>query len=89
MGSKVKINALGAILGAFIGGSIAEISGFFLSLPIITVLKVIFDRSKIVKHWGMLLGDEKPEENPMNSKNMARKKRKDIKGRPFWSEIKI
>jgi hypothetical protein len=70
-------------LGVFIGGSIAEISGFSLSLPIIAVLKVIFDRSKIVKHWGMLLGDKKPEENPMNSKNMAPKKKKRYKRTPF------
>ncbi|MEJ6979240.1 AI-2E family transporter [Pedobacter sp. P351] len=67
VGSKVKINALAAILGVFIGGSIAGISGMFLALPIIAIVKVTFDRSTIFKHWGVLLGDELPPENPMNA----------------------
>ncbi|MDF3078303.1 MAG: permease [Sphingobacteriaceae bacterium] len=67
VGSKVKINAMAAILGVFIGGSLAGISGMFLSLPIIAILKVMFDRSSIFKHWGVLLGDERPEQNPMDT----------------------
>jgi len=65
VGSKVKINALGAIVGVFAGGSLAGISGMFLSLPVIAVLKIIFDRSDILKQWGVLLGDERPKESPM------------------------
>lgn len=65
VGSKVKINALSAILGVIIGGTLAGISGMFLALPIIAVLKIIFDRSDIFKHWGVLLGDERPEQSPM------------------------
>ena len=67
VGSKVKINALAAILGVFIAGSIAGISGMFLSLPIVAILKVTFDRSNIFKHWGVLLGDELPALSPMNT----------------------
>jgi predicted PurR-regulated permease PerM len=73
VGSKVKINALGAIVGVFIGGSLAGISGMFLSLPIIAILKIVFDRSKIFRHWGVLLGDEKPEESPMNHPELRSK----------------
>jgi predicted PurR-regulated permease PerM len=65
VGSKVKINALSAILGVIIGGTLAGISGMFLALPIIAVLKIIFDRSDMFKHWGVLLGDERPETSPM------------------------
>jgi len=65
VGSKVKINALSAILGVIIGGTLAGISGMFLALPIIAVLKIIFDRSEAFKHWGVLLGDERPEKSPM------------------------
>jgi predicted PurR-regulated permease PerM len=65
VGSKVKINALMAILGVLIGGSIAGVSGMFLSMPIIAVLKVIFDRSESFKHWGVLFGDERPAKSPM------------------------
>ena len=66
VGSKVKINALMAILGVFIGGSIAGISGMFLSIPIIATLKIIFDRSEMFKQWGVLLGDERPGRSPMS-----------------------
>ena len=68
VGSKVRINALGAIVGVFIGGSLAGISGMFLSLPVIAILKIVFDRSDIFKHWGVLLGDERPKESPMYNK---------------------
>ena len=56
--SKVKINALITILGVLIGGALAGISGMFLSIPFIAILKVIFDRVDDMKPWGMLLGDE-------------------------------
>lgn len=65
VGSKVKINALFAILGVIIGGSIAGVAGMFLSMPIIAVLKVIFDRTETFKQWGVLLGDERPSKSPM------------------------
>jgi predicted PurR-regulated permease PerM len=56
--SKVKINALITILGVLVGGALAGISGMFLSIPAIAILKVIFDRIDDMKPWGMLLGDE-------------------------------
>jgi len=56
--SKVKINALITILGVLIGGTLAGVSGMFLSIPAIAILKVIFDRVENLKPWGMLLGDE-------------------------------
>ena len=65
VGSKVKINAFFAILGVIIGGNIAGVSGMFLSMPIIAVLKVIFDRTDMFRQWGVLLGDERPARSPM------------------------
>lgn len=56
--SKVKINALISILGVLIGGALAGISGMFLSIPTIAILKVIFYRVENLKPWGILLGDE-------------------------------
>jgi predicted PurR-regulated permease PerM len=56
--SKVKINALITILGVLIGGALAGISGMFLSIPGIAILKVIFDRVEELKPWGLLLGDD-------------------------------
>ncbi|MGV8879749.1 MAG: AI-2E family transporter [Sphingobacteriaceae bacterium] len=65
VGSKVKINALSAIVGVIIAGNLAGISGMFLALPLIAILKIIFDRSDKFKHWGVLLGDERPAQSPL------------------------
>ncbi|WP_033316950.1 AI-2E family transporter [Pontibacter roseus] len=65
VGSKVKINALATIVGVIVGGEIAGVAGMFLSLPIIAVLKVVFDRSEQFKQWGVLFGDERPSRSPM------------------------
>ncbi len=67
VGSKVKINALVSIVGVIAGGSLAGISGMFLSLPIIAILKTIFDHTDAFHHWGVLLGDERPGLSPMNN----------------------
>lgn len=66
VGSKVKINALTSIVGVIVAGSLAGISGMFLSLPTIAVLKIIFDRSTHLKQWGVLFGDEQPKLSPMS-----------------------
>lgn len=59
--SKVEINAFVSIIGIIIGGAIAGISGMFLALPILAVLKVIFDRIETLKPWGYLMGDHLPK----------------------------
>lgn len=65
VGSKVKINALATIVGVIVAGALAGVSGMFLSLPVIAVAKIIFDRTDSLKQWGVLLGDEKPKQSPM------------------------
>lgn len=59
--SKVEINAFISIVGIIIGGAIAGISGMFLALPILAVLKVIFDRVESLEPWGYLMGDHLPK----------------------------
>lgn len=75
VGSKVKINALATIVGVIVAGALAGISGMFLSLPVIAVLKIIFDRSNNMKQWGVLFGDEKPKASPMHWPILRSKKR--------------
>jgi predicted PurR-regulated permease PerM len=58
VGSKVKINALVTLLGVLIGGALCGISGMFLSIPGLAVLKVIFDRVDGLKPYGVMLGDD-------------------------------
>jgi putative permease len=58
VGSKVKINPLIAVLGVVFGEMIWGISGMFLSIPVIAVLKIIFDRIESLKPWGILIGEK-------------------------------
>ncbi|MEP7168843.1 MAG: AI-2E family transporter [Bacteroidota bacterium] len=55
--SKVKINALVAITAVLIGGAIWGVPGMFLAIPLMGVIKLVFDRVELVKPWGFLLGD--------------------------------
>lgn len=65
VGSKVKINALATIVGVIVAGALIGVSGMFLSLPLIAVMKVIFDRTDHFRQWGVLLGDERPKLSPI------------------------
>lgn len=58
VGSQVRINALITILGVILGEMLWGIPGMFLSIPVIAVLKIIFDRVESLQPWGLLLGDE-------------------------------
>jgi predicted PurR-regulated permease PerM len=59
--SKVKINALASMLGVLTGAALMGIWGTFLALPVLAVMKVIFDRVPSLEPWGYLLGDEVPK----------------------------
>lgn len=56
--SKIKINALVAIVAVLVGNAIGGVAGMFLALPIVAILKIVFDRIDSLKPWGMVLGDE-------------------------------
>lgn len=58
--SKVKINALFSIVIVVAGNAFWGISGMFLSLPLLAIVKLIFDHIKPLKPWGFLLGDTMP-----------------------------
>ena len=62
--SKVSVNALISILVVLLGGNLWGVSGMFLSIPFVAVLKIIFDRIDGLKPWGKLLGDKMPEDSP-------------------------
>lgn len=71
VGSKVKINALISIIGVVIGGALAGVGGMFISLPVIAVFKVMFDKTEGFNQWGILFGDERPNKTPLN-KHLAK-----------------
>lgn len=75
VGSKVRINALITVLGVIIGEMIWGIPGMFLSIPVIAVLKIIFDRVESLKPWGIILGDEEHKQNKLAKKLTVKKKK--------------
>lgn len=60
VGSQVKINALVSIVGLLAGGLLAGIPGMFLAMPVMAILRVIFDETTQFKKWAVLLGDKRP-----------------------------
>jgi predicted PurR-regulated permease PerM len=62
VGSHVRINAIVTIMAVIVGGQLWGISGMFLFIPLVAILKVVFDRVESLKPWGMILGDTIPEE---------------------------
>jgi len=58
VGSKVRLNALITFLGIVVGEMIWGLSGMFLSIPMIAIFKIIFDRIDSLKPWGYLLGGD-------------------------------
>ncbi len=59
--SKVQINAFVSIVGIIIGNVLGGITGMFLAIPIIAIIKVIFDRIESLEPWGYLFGDDLPK----------------------------
>ncbi len=78
--SKVRINALVSIIGVLVGGALAGVSGMFLSIPGVAIMKVIFERVDGLKPWGMIMGDDLSVLNPQKIKRITamEKKGKDI-----------
>jgi predicted PurR-regulated permease PerM len=58
--SKVKINALFSIVVVIAGNALWGISGMFLSIPLLAIVKLTFDHIEPLKPWGFLLGDTMP-----------------------------
>jgi predicted PurR-regulated permease PerM len=70
VGSQVKLNALMTFLGIILGEMIWGLSGMFLSIPVLAIFKIIFDRIESLKPWGYLLG------SGQNEKKSTMKKKK-------------
>lgn len=68
VGSQVKVNALASILSIILGGTLAGVSGMFLSIPILAVLKIIFDKTRHLRQWGVLIGDSRPNISPISAR---------------------
>lgn len=73
--SKVKINGLVTILGIILGETLWGVMGMIFCIPVLAVMKIVFDRIPELQPWGILLGDEEvePKAFPQFSRERLRK----------------
>ncbi|SHE90303.1 Predicted PurR-regulated permease PerM [Fodinibius roseus] len=57
LGSQVRLNPMAALIAIFVGGNIWGVSGMILFIPLLGVLKVVFDEFEELKPIALLLGD--------------------------------
>jgi predicted PurR-regulated permease PerM len=75
VGGKVKLNSLFSVIAVLLGGMLGGVSGMFLSLPTLAIMKVTFDKIPHLQPWGMVLGDDIPVKY-LSWKHMAKLWRK-------------
>jgi predicted PurR-regulated permease PerM len=81
IGSKVKINALFSFLAILVGEALWGISGMFLCIPVLGVLKIIFDRVDGLQPWGLLIGDDE-----LHRRRRKKKKKVAVESKPEKAE---
>ena len=57
VGSEVKINPFFTIIALIIGQLLWGIPGIFIAIPIIAILKIVFDNVESLKPYGYLIGE--------------------------------
>ncbi|RYY41500.1 MAG: AI-2E family transporter [Chitinophagaceae bacterium] len=58
VGSKIRINALAAIVAVIIMAALWGLAGTFMALPLLAILKVIFEEVPAFKPFAYLMGDD-------------------------------
>lgn len=58
VGSKVKINVMATLFAVLFGNLLWGIPGMFLSIPVVAILKIVFDSVENLQPWGLLIGEE-------------------------------
>jgi len=81
VGSKVKINSLVVIIGLVIGEMTWGIMGMLLSIPILALMKIVFDNVTELKPWGYLLGDNDESEIDENLNSFLAHKKQEKKNK--------
>lgn len=80
IGGRVSINPFAAIVALFFGGMFWGPIGMILSIPVLAILKVIFDAVEPLQPYGFLLGNP-PDEDTLehertNFRDIIKKRRK-------------
>jgi predicted PurR-regulated permease PerM len=84
--SKVQINALCSIMVVLLGALLWGVPGMFLSIPVVAILKIVFDRIDYLKPWGRLIGDDVPTRHL--GQRFAKRQKKKIIDEEVVGEIK-
>jgi predicted PurR-regulated permease PerM len=71
VGSKVKLNALATIIGVITISAIWGIPGTFLAVPILAILKSVFEEIESMQPYALVMGDD--EEVKSASKPVIRR----------------
>lgn len=58
IGSKVSLNSFVVLFGIVIAESIWGIAGMFLAIPVLAILKIIFDNVEGMRPYGFVLGED-------------------------------
>lgn len=72
VGLHVNINPFMIILAITLGGVIWGVSGMFIAVPLITVLRVLGENIDELKPMGFLLGQSGTEEHALSSRNIQK-----------------
>lgn len=58
IGSKVQVNSFIVLFGIIVAESLWGIAGMFLAIPLLAILKIIFDKVEGLRPYGFLLGED-------------------------------
>lgn len=64
VGGNVNLNAFVTLLGLLVGGTIWGVAGMILAIPVMAIIREIFELNDSTKPFAMLLGEEKEEYKP-------------------------
>jgi predicted PurR-regulated permease PerM len=65
IGSKIRINALAAIVAVITMAALWGLAGTFMALPLLAIVKVVFEEVPALRPWAQLMGDDTNiESNP-------------------------
>lgn len=58
MSTKVNVNALASIIGVITGSALWGLPGTFMAMPILAVMKVVFEEVEPLRPFAILMGDD-------------------------------
>lgn len=69
VGGNVNLNAFVTLLGLLLGATIWGVAGMILAIPVLAILREIFDLDDSTKPYALLLGEEKKKEKIQTHEN--------------------